>query len=35
MKLYGWDWFTYQAQPTWVIDLAIEKMKLERKLANQ
>lgn len=35
MKEYGWDWYTYQNQPTWVIELAIRKFSIEGKLAEQ
>lgn len=34
MEVYGWDWYTYQSQPSWVISLAFEKMKVQRKLAE-
>lgn len=33
MKDYGWDHFTFESQPAWVIDLAIQKMTIEAKLA--
>lgn len=34
MKEYGWDYHTYMAQPTWVLDLACEKLKIEAILSN-
>lgn len=32
MEKYGWDWYTYQEQPVWIIDAAIQKMTVEAKL---
>ena len=34
MEKYGWDYHTYQNQPEWVIDLILEKIKLEGKIAK-
>lgn len=33
MREYGWDYYTYLAQPTWILEMAIEKMTVEAKLA--
>lgn len=33
MKEYGWDWNTYNNQPSWVLDLAQKKLAVEAKLA--
>ena len=33
MKEYGWDYNTYQDQPTWVLDLAARKLGIEAQLA--
>lgn len=35
MKIYGWDFYTYEAQPYWVIELARKKMTVEAKLSRQ
>lgn len=35
METYGWDYHTYKNQPTWVIDLAVKKLGIEAKLAEQ
>lgn len=35
MKEYGWDYFTYQNQPAWVLDLASKKLGIEAKLAEK
>lgn len=34
MREYGWDYYKYLNQPTWVIDLAREKLKIEAIRAN-
>lgn len=26
---FGWDYFTYMLQPTWFIDLIVEKMNID------
>lgn len=28
---YGWDYFTYESQPSWFIDLIISKMEIDNK----
>lgn len=28
---YKWDYYTYLAQPTWVIDLIIKKLTIDAK----
>ncbi len=30
-RQYHWDYYTYLAQPLWVIDLIVEKMKIDAK----
>ena len=35
MRIYGWDWFTYLSQPSWLIDLAVEKMIIDKKLGRK
>jgi len=35
MKEYGWDWHTYLSQPSWLLDLAVQKYVIEQKLADQ
>jgi hypothetical protein len=35
MKEYGWDYYQYGKQPKWVLDLAVEKMKIESKKAQE
>ena len=34
MAEYGWDYYTYEKQPTWVIDVAWEKLKIEGIISN-
>lgn len=34
MKTYGWDYYTYERQPSWILDLAVKKLGIEAKLAN-
>jgi len=31
---FGWDYWTYMNQPTWFIDMIIEKRKIEAKKEN-
>ncbi len=35
MKEYGWDWYTYESQPTWILELAHKKLVIEGQLAAQ
>jgi len=30
-KQFGWDYYTYLAQPIWFIDLILEKMSIDAK----
>jgi len=32
---YGWDYFTYESQPSWFIDLIIERMKIDATKSQQ
>lgn len=32
---YGWDYFTYESQPSWFIDLIIVKMEIDAKKNKQ
>ena len=32
MREYGWDWYTYESQPAWVLDMVVQKYIAERKL---
>ena len=31
----GWDYFTYQKQPSWFVDLIIEQMIIDGKKAKE
>jgi hypothetical protein len=33
-RLYGWDYYTYQAQPVWFVDLIHERMAIDGKKAE-
>ena len=33
-EMYGWTYQEYMSQPTWFIDLIIEKMKIDAKKAK-
>lgn len=33
-KLYGWDYWTYLAQPQWFLTLIYERLKIEAKRAE-
>lgn len=33
LKEYGWDYFTFMRQPSWIIDLAIQKVVAEARIA--
>jgi uncharacterized protein YaaN involved in tellurite resistance len=35
MEKYGWSYYTYLDQPTWVIELIQEKMRAEARLAKK
>jgi len=30
-QIFSWDFYTYLAQPSWFLDLIIEKMKIDAK----
>lgn len=32
---YHWDYYTFNEQPTWVISMIIEKMRIDAKKAKQ
>lgn len=34
-QVYGWTYQEFYSQPQWFIDLAIEKLKVDRKRATQ
>jgi len=29
--VYGWDYYTYMNQPTWFVELIIERMRIDAK----
>ncbi len=35
MEKYGWDWYTYQNQPSWLLELASQKLHIEARLSAQ
>lgn len=34
-RIYCWDYYTYLAQPTWFIDMIIERINIDNKKAKQ
>lgn len=35
MEKYGWDWFKYHSQPSWVIEAIQEKLRIDGIKAQQ
>jgi hypothetical protein len=35
MEKYGWDFYTYEKQPSWILDLAVKKIGIEAKKSKQ
>lgn len=33
-RLYGWDYYTYLAQPAWFIEMILERMSIDGKKAE-
>lgn len=35
MEKYHWDYYTYQAQPIWMVNMIVEKMKIDAMKKKQ